>query len=252
MYLHRLTMNSARVRDYATRRHLARHDADDGYVMHAALVAVFGESAPKPFALEHELDAVRLEARDPVVLLHSALTREQLEERADEEQGRMIDWRRSSTRVLPALPAGREVAFHARVAPVVRSRCGAAPAPGKARAKSTEMDAYLAAKQRSETGEVNRVEVYREWLARCLGDTATVVAFELRDSRVERVVRRGYRGAEHREVHALSLPLAVMRGVVRVEDEDGFRALVERGLGRHRAFGYGLMLVGDVALQARG
>lgn len=114
------------------------------------------------------------------------------------------------------------------------------------------MDAYLAAKRRSETGEVSRVEVYRDWLARCLADTATVKAFELRDSRVERVVRRGYRGAEHREVHALSLPLAVMRGVVRVEDEGGFRALVERGLGRHRAFGYGLMLVGDVALQARG
>jgi CRISPR system Cascade subunit CasE len=38
-------------------------------------------------------------------------------------------------------------------------------------------------------------------------------------------------------------PDAVLRGRLQIEDGNGFARLVARGIGRHRAFGFGMLLL---------
>ena len=44
-------------------------------------------------------------------------------------------------------------------------------------------------------------------------------------------------------MHASEGPDAVMRGSITVTEPSGFSDLVARGIGRHRAYGYGMLLL---------
>lgn len=254
LHLHSLAIDCRAATELARRQRLIgdRDSRDDGYLTHAVLAAALGESAPRPFALEHELDPTRVAEGDATVMSYSALSLDELMQRADEEHGRIIAWHRSRSLAVPRIEAGQTVAFTARVAPIVRSRAASPDRDGHGRGHSREMDAFLAECIRvGRDVEVSREAVYRGWLQRQIGDAADVHRFELRDSRRAVAMRRGYRGQEHRERHYMSLSTAVMRGSLLVRDERAFRAVMTRGLGRHRSFGLGMMLVGEMALPAR-
>ena len=86
----------------------------------------------------------------------------------------------------------------------------------------------------------SREEVYRDWLAERLKrfggarlelESATLVSFQR-----TRAVRR-LRGA-HSEG-----PDALMRGTLEVTDGNAFGELLAGGVGRHRAYGYGMLLL---------
>jgi CRISPR system Cascade subunit CasE len=252
--LHSLAVDIRAATELARRQRLIgdRDSRDDGYMTHAVLAAALGESAPRPFVLEHELDPARVVDRDATVLAYSSLSLDELMQVADEEYGRIISWERSRAVVVPDVEAGAVVPFTTRVAPIVRSRAASPDREGHGRGHGREMDAFLAECIRvGRDVKVSREAVYRDWLQRQLGDAADVHRFELRDSRRAVAMRRGYRGQEHRERHYMSLSTAIMRGSLLVRDERAFRAVMTRGLGRHRSFGLGMMLVGEIALRAR-
>ena len=132
---------------------------------------------------------------------------------------------------------------------------------------SVELDAFELARERFSRGDPDapsRASAYADWLAERLAPAAELERPERDDAllhrfRRTRVVRaaaprtageeagagrgRGGRGMEQ--------PEALMCGVLRVVDPQAFAALLARGVGRHRAFGFGMVLLRPVGSERR-
>jgi CRISPR system Cascade subunit CasE len=73
---------------------------------------------------------------------------------------------------------------------------------------------------------------------------AALVQARLEVFRLGRVVRRGSFAADGRRPLRPQLgPDATFTGVLQVRDPDAFAGLLARGIGRHRAFGFGMLLL---------
>lgn len=244
LHLLYLPLSSRRVAAFA-KRHRAL-SSDRGYLVHGVLSAVFGEQAPKPFSIAgdtgerlsvyayagRDLEALR-DARDPF---------------APPDVDELIDWEAAATKPMPALPAGTRLAFSVRVCPTVR--LGRTPAGGKT--SGAEVDAFLAAIDKWEAaGEPQpkpvRDEVYLDWFRAALDraggvelESLRVAAFQLEDL----MRKSGNRGDAVRPAAELRRhPAATMEGVLRVTEAGAFARLLARGVGRHRAFGFGMLML---------
>ena len=81
-----------------------------------------------------------------------------------------------------------------------------------------------------------RETVYLDWLAEKLGTAAELDRPATRLARFQRVrISRGAAGPEG--------PDATFHGAVIVDNPEHFTALLKRGVGRHRAYGYGMLLL---------
>lgn len=101
-------------------------------------------------------------------------------------------------------------------------------------AKGAEVDAFLAAPLRGNPAP--RETIYLDWLAERLLPAATLdlAATRLASFRRLRIQRAGRR---------LEGPEAVLHGTLNVLDPAAFAALLQRGIGRHRTYGYGMILL---------
>jgi CRISPR system Cascade subunit CasE len=90
----------------------------------------------------------------------------------------------------------------------------------------------------------NRFQVYCAWARTRLqsGGAATVSHLEVDGFRLVSQRRRG-RGTAGRTLTTLIRPQVLLSGVLTVEDEGAFARLLATGIGRHRAFGYGMLLL---------
>jgi CRISPR system Cascade subunit CasE len=217
-----------RLMRWATREGLvpARGEADLGYVLHAALAGGFGPLAPKPFALQA--------GRTPSVLGYSAQDGKALRTQADSfavpEIHNLLALDGLACKAMPAaFLLGQRLGFAVRARPVVRTdREGD-------RNRVVERDAFLLSPPGS-----NRGEVYTSWLARHLeAGGARVVMVALEAFRLTAVQRR----ADDRGFRSRCGPDATFGGILEVSDPDAFATLLARGVGRHRAFGYGMLLL---------
>lgn len=211
-----------------------RGDDDLGYALHALLAATFGELSPKPFAFLS--DPVRPAALLAYTDHDPAALREHAAAFADPDATEALRPERMAAKAMPERFApGARLGFALRARPMVRTdRDGD-------RNRSREVDAFVAAVDGAPPGSgPARGEVYREWLARQLSaggavpETLVLDAFRLSD------VRRRDRARALRPQRG---PDAGFSGVLRVTDPDAFAALLARGVGRHRAFGYGMLLL---------
>ena len=86
--------------------------------------------------------------------------------------------------------------------------------------------------------ERSREDVYTDWLSDQLWRHGCA---ELESASLQTFQRtRAVRSLQGRPVEG---PSALMRGVLRVNDAEAFSRLIERGVGRHRAYGYGMLLL---------
>ncbi len=138
---------------------------------------------------------------------------------------------------------GHRLGFDVRVRPVRRLGSDLDTTSGQV-AKGAEMDAFLLEalhRYRDESGGMaqesrNRNVVYLDWLAERLDPAAALVRSASRLVRFRRVsVARGG--------HGLEGPDATIHGTLTVTDPGSFAALLARGVGRHRAYGYGMLLL---------
>ncbi len=224
-------------------------DLDVGYLAHCHLTGVFGKEAPKPFALQVEHDGgVRR------LLAYSERGREELMAMAREAMPaprfEAMRWDGLAAKKMPAqIPTGTRLGFEVRVCPVVRLAKAREVARGDEREvvrKGSERDVYQREAWEAErNGEVflkGREEVYREWLKRQLAGAAEVESAGLvRFTQRERLFRQTQ--GDVRKERVLERPDVVLRGTLRVDDAAGFRQILRRGVGRHRAFGFGMLLV---------
>lgn len=213
-------------------------DDDLGYGIHAWLGAAFGEQAPKPWRLFMD------RKRPTRVLGYSSVGAESLRQRLQEfatpgvlsvcpEPGTAI-----LSKQMPTWSPGRRLAFELQCCPVGR----------KART-GVEKDLFLVQADQGGIGEVRRDQVYCEWVRERLerdGVTA-VTEISLAGFRLLRQSRRGLPSGGSRQRSQLVRPQALIRGELVIHDADGFTDLLSHGIGRHRSFGYGMLLLGPAS-----
>lgn len=219
-------------------------DEDMSYAVHAWLMAAFGDMAPKPFRFMTVLSRGHLSGRitllaymrfDPSLLRERALaTADPLVLAASTDQDVF-----THKRMPEKWTEGTVYDFEVLACPVTRN-------------ENAEKDVFLRAVDRAKAlgqkeGEVKRGKVYRDWLIKQLGSSVSVDMDDVRMDgfRVASMFRKTQRTDEEtkRKPKQLRLPLALFTGELTVRDSDGFTALLARGVGRHRAFGYGMILL---------
>lgn len=237
LYLLHTRPDPQRLAAWAARHRLLDSQGDLGYALHALLHAAFGENAPQPFRyldVEQGLLAyTRLSAAELVP--HAALADPDVA--AALGLGQTIHHAGMSVRPFPAKWAsGHVLGFEVRARPIIRE--------GKT---GRERDAFLAAIEKSGDSDLDRREVYVQWLRDLL---ARQGGAELVDATVSRyqqlgVTRKSHKSASDNSRHSrlVSGPDAVLAGQLRVTDPQAFAQLLARGVGRHRAFGFGLLLL---------
>ena len=204
------------------------HDRD--LATHSLLAELFGEGAPRPYRLVAVRDApcgtLYGYGPRPVDILRA--TAETLGA-PDQLAALPID--RMRGKPMPVVPAGVRVSVETRVRPVRRNG-------------NRELDVFIA-DGRTESRET----AYARWWADACArsgldldpDTIRLVAFSLVPFSAKR--RGGKRPIG---------PDAVLRGVGKVTDADSFHSLIARGVGRHRAYGYGALLLSPARSAANG
>jgi CRISPR system Cascade subunit CasE len=218
---------------------------DDGYSVHCVLTSLFGDLAPRPFWLR-EADGRWLR-----LLGYGRAPAGELREHADAfsepELHAMCGWDRLASKRMPAsFAAGRRLGFEVRACPVVRLT-RAVEDPGGPRsgprsyAKGTELDVFQAGRLTGDR-ETSRDAAYRGWLAgRLAAGGAEVVNAEMVRFSLKKLWRRPQDGA--RKGRRLVRPDVQFRGTLRVGDPERFSGLLAGGVGRHAAFGFGMLLL---------
>jgi len=208
-------------------------DEDFGYAAHAWLAAVLGTQAPRPFRLMETHAGLRLlgyATADAKTLAHHA------RDFALPDTLSVCDWSAAAGKEMPATwTSGRRLGFEVRACPIIRGE--------------RERDAYLVEVEQANNASrepSSRTQVYVQWLqhqlerdsaAQAEMDTLNLIGF--RRVRALRQSRSG-QGQRHQGVER---PDALITGELRVIDPEAFSRMLVRGIGRHRAFGYGMMLL---------
>jgi len=226
LHLLRLQVDSAALMRFANDQRLLEHDDEGhGYVLHAWLAAMFGAQAPKPFryfegrqellGYTRETGATLLEHSQAFAspLAHVALIPGSLATKPMPES-----WR-----------AGQRLQAESLVCPISRK-------------DGHEKDVYLRALDRLDGDAPSRAAVYTDWFRRQCAQVIDFEHLELVGLSRGRLLRRG-RAERGRQVRSIDRPQALFRGVVTVADGQGFGELLARGIGRHRAFGFGMVLL---------
>ena len=238
-FLLRLSMSMRGLYGLAEDHGLPRSGGDDlGYILHAALAALFGDLRPATFAIE------TIRSGDLRLLAYSTHALEQLQEHveryADPAVYSLFNRDRAAEKPMPQRwRAGQRLGFQVRTCPTVRM---AKKSPRHA--AGAEVDAFVAAAWRVDRAvKVDRERVYQEWLAACFErsggarlEHATLDGFMLAPQ------LRRTQGSE-RKARSGRKPDALMHGALTITDAGRFNALLRRGIGRHRAFGFGMLLL---------
>lgn len=236
-YLLHTQPDPQRLAAWAARHRLLDKEGDLGYALHALLHAAFGAQAPQPFryldAEQGLLAYTRLDAAglarlaalaDPDVATALGLGQTR-------QHGGM------SVRPFPTQWAvGHTLGFEVRVRPIIRE--------GKT---GRERDAFLAAAEKVGDSRLDRGEVYVQWLRDLLARQGGAELVDARMTRYQQlgVTRKSQKGSSNDVRHSRLVggPDAVLAGQLRVTNSQAFAQLLDNGIGRHRAFGFGLVLL---------
>lgn len=209
-------------------------EQEGGYVVHALLAALFGSAAPKPWSLQAK-------AGGTILLAYSARPLSDLRTLAEAistpDAHAAIDWTAAADKRMPTtFSEGTVLGFEVRACPVVRLARGAmAKQPG------SEVDVFLASLDKGADGA--RADLYIDWLAARIPGAA-LGQVRLKALRLVRLHRRGLAGGEgKRPMRALQRPDALFTGHLSITDSALFADALARGIGRHRAFGFGMLLL---------
>lgn len=267
----RLVLNTRPVVRLLPRRY-ADVTVDEGALLHVGLANLFATSSEhatvpmQPFAVDDRATE-EYRSREHIFLLgYSALQQVELEARMGPRRAELVA--ELATRAMPPFIAGTRLDFRTRVCPTVRSK--RAHPTEATRQKMYEIDVWLSERfakwepqkpalwdsSRPFDVQGDRERCYGEWLQReMLGVTATG------DARPQRMPAADLEGSVrlaefrqdpfHRSPTKRSRdggmgpkrPNAVLEGTLRVTDSDAFTSLLARGIGRHRAYGFGMLLV---------
>lgn len=223
----------------ARQRRIPLRDIDDGYLCHCVLREIWQDIAPSPFVLRDHGGIVD-------VWGYTRASSAELVEHArafgdPALLGVIADLDSVASKPMPQLSEGRCVGFRVRACPVVRL----ARATNGHRA-GAEVDAFLA-RCFSVGGDVavSREQVYVDWLTTRLDRPETtgvrVRRVGVAGMKRDRFVRRTQ--AAPRDTRRLERPDVEFVGELLVVDGGRFAGWLAHGVGRHRAFGFGAVIL---------
>ncbi|KPQ08601.1 MAG: subtype I-E CRISPR-associated protein Cse3 [Rhodobacteraceae bacterium HLUCCA12] len=220
---------------WAGQRNLGRNQFDEGLALHHLLGEAFGPAVLQPFRL-----LVASRARTGTLYAYSAASAEELRASAapvlgpSEAEVVSLDALRSIERPENTWKMGARLGFDLKSRPVVRLASAIESADGRFQ-KGAEVDVFLAKTLRNDEARP-REDVYLDWLAARVSPAAELVRDECRLHQFRRV--RSLRGG-----HRVEGPEAVIHGTLVVHEPQEFSRLLARGVGRHRSYGYGMLLL---------
>ena len=227
---------------------LRRGSFDPDFALHILLSAMFGKRALQPFRLFWS-------ERRPSASLYAYadVDQEALQEMAaavaPPDCLAPLNPTGLRSKPMPTVFAvGRRLGFDLRVRPVRRLRHDLRDTQtDRVITQGREIDAFrLAILQRFPDGwrergaharqsGVSRESIYTAWLAERLAGAATLEECRLSSFSRSRAVRGDGPGPEG--------PDAILHGVLAVDAPGAFARLLREGVGRHRAYGYGMFLL---------
>ncbi len=212
---------------------IGEHDEDLGYGVHAWMRAAFGQAAPQPWRLLFG------RGRPVRILGYSAEDAKTLRARLGDFAEPSVfavcrDESDVSSRPMPDWQPGRRLRFELQCCPV-----------GRKSNNGVEKDLFLI---RAEAGHkvVSREEVYGTWVQEHIERTgaAKITGLELTGFRlVEQTRQTQPTSPDRRKKRRLVRPQVIFQGQLEIGDPYAFTTLLAHGVGRHRAFGYGMMLL---------
>ena len=212
-------------------------DQDSGYLVHSVLGALFGRQMPKPFVVQtppgRYLRVLAYDNRDAETLMELAHTF------ALPEALSLLDRKRIYAKRMPLpMAVGKRLGFSMTVCPIARKA-----KDGPLYRKKAELDAFLLAWEQAGEGKNNRPDrntVYLQWFQQAWHrqEGAVLDSVRLVAHRRVPIFRKGNPRKTKKE-----RPEAVFSGQLKVTDSDQFTTFLQRGIGRHRAFGFGMLLL---------
>ena len=216
---------------------------DEGRALHHLASEVFGPNALGPFRLlvPPRRTTGNLYAYS---MLDAAALRETAAVQAWPDHLEVLRLDRLASKFMPdAWRTGQRLGFDLQTRPVRRLRTDLETSSGRI-SKGKEIDAYLlealrrhpAARDGMIRRHRTREAVYLDWLAERLESGAQLNSDASCLARFRRVrVARGSGSSEG--------PDATFHGTLTVTEPASFSRLLARGVGRHRAYGYGMLLL---------
>ena len=213
----------------------SRRLRDIDHAMHCLLVESFGSLAPKPFRLIMNRDGLKgifygYGTADCEFLRESAAIC------ADPLQTRILPPESLQDKTMPtSWTSDKRLGFEVRIRPVVRKGRNS----GRHR---DEQDAFQHMAEQYEKGKIplTREEVYVQWLAELM---AREGAAQVDDRETKLIFFQRLRSFRKQDPRYVEGPDAVLRGALTVGDPEAFASLLARGIGRHRSYGYGMLLL---------
>lgn len=217
---------------WATRRNWLSPDGDFGYALHTLLADAFGSKTPAPFCYMDEQGLLAY-TEDPEQALRERITR------ASPDVQRTLGLDTFRIRTFPVeWQVGKLLNFEVRIRPIIRTN------------KGRERDLYQYRMERwAEDGQdkkPSREATYKDWLDEKLAteNAARLLNASMQGFSLSRVIRRSQgESASQRKTQLINGPDVRFTGTLEVTDTNAFARLIARGIGRHRAFGYGMLLL---------
>lgn len=213
--------------------------ADEGRALHHFLCEAFGKSVVQPFRLMPGRNSARTATLYGYSRRAAEDLRRTLAETAPPESANVFDLGHLAVKSMPeSWSAGRRLAFDVRIRPVRRLQRPI----GTFTRKGAEVDAWLLEALRQfpdsppedASEKVRRDLVYAQWLAERLDGAASIETARMTGIEQSRAVRndKSSRG-----------PDVTFHGELSITDGMAFAERLRRGVGRHTAYGYGMLLL---------
>lgn len=239
VHMVRLGLRTDKMMALGRKKKLPPHMIDEGYMVHLLLKELFGKLAPQPFSYR------QTRGRYIEVIGYSAATKDQLLDHAQSFASptafESCDWDQVASKPMPSsFPKNKKLGFEVRICPVIRKSKA-----GEHHKKGAEVDAFVSACW--DVGDpsvpVDREKVYRDWLQAQFDRLGSIklASARMTSFKRSRLLRRTH--GEQRKSRGVERPDALFTGVIEVGDDAGMQKLLSRGLGRHRAFGFGMLLL---------
>ena len=229
----------------------SRRLQDPDHGMHCLLTECFGDLAPKPFRL-----IIPRDGSTGCLYGYGQGDADALREIAsicaDPLQSRVMLASTIDSKPMPSeWQVGKRLGFETRIRPIVRLERETSRIPSGVQRSfnegglrpGKECDAFLweAIRHPEKDGmKRTREQVYAEWLSERLNRKGGASLDQERTRMVSFQRTRAVRKLHARHSEG---PDAVMQGILTVTDPAAFAALLAGGIGRHRSYGYGMLLL---------
>lgn len=264
MYLVSLPIKLADLTRGLLQQHASRlalhQELDEGYLVHCALSELFGPRSSDPNAspagMCPALFSVRTDADPPYshkIWAYSQYDTDalyaQAERIAPPETFAACHWDRFVQKTMPTLwQSETKFAYSVRVCPTVRYHDEEKSRQKEKKSTVFEADAFMrACTLATEAGQdlPIRAQVYADWLRKRMGDAAFLPPASVRMTgfQVAQFVRQGQSKDFSRKMRSIAYPVAQLEGELIIKDNQAFAHLLETGIGRHTAFGFGMLLL---------